>query len=106
MSVGVSGRFLRGLSLACPWPVPGVCPSSRSNALLIRPLSSCSFSSSLWRLASRPPLRLTSENEDGEVVVDRPRVMAAVWGPGDAQVCGCVGGEEGGLGTGRRAGGV
>ena len=30
-------------------------------------LPPCSFSSALWQLASRPPLRLTSENEDGEV---------------------------------------
>ncbi|GAX85636.1 hypothetical protein CEUSTIGMA_g13051.t1 [Chlamydomonas eustigma] len=43
------------------------------------------FSSSIWQLASRPPLRLTSENDDGEVVVDQPRVMAAVWGSGDKQ---------------------
>jgi hypothetical protein len=39
----------------------------------------------MWQLASTPPLRLTSENDDGEVVVDQPRVMTAVWGPGDKQ---------------------
>ncbi len=42
------------------------------------------FSNEIWTLAVRPPLKMTGDSDEGEVI-DAPRVMAAVWGPGEKQ---------------------
>ena len=60
---------------------PSVCVFLSTYLAITMPPALERYSSAIWGMASRPPLRLTSENDDGEVVIDRPRVMAAVWGP-------------------------